>query len=56
MTLSLLIDSGTATKETAMRRALMTGFGNARLAHREDVQVDDLPRSAAGRSRIGFVQ
>ena len=39
-----------------MRRALMTGFGNARLAHREEVQVDDLPRGAAGRSRIGFMQ
>ncbi|VTU24564.1 Lon protease [Variovorax sp. PBS-H4] len=39
-----------------MRRALMTGFGNARLAAREEVRVEDLPRAGAGRSRIGFVQ
>lgn len=40
-----------------MRRALMTGFGNARLARREQMQVDDLPRGAAGqRPRMGFVQ
>lgn len=39
-----------------MRRALMTGFGNARLAGRAEVRVEDLPRAGAGRSRIGFVQ
>ncbi len=39
-----------------MRRALMTGFGNARLAHRDEVRIDDLPRAAQGRSRIGFMQ
>src|SRR3990167_5798518 len=39
-----------------MRRALMTGFGNARLDRRSTVEVADLPRAAAGRSRIGFVQ
>ncbi|MDM0031702.1 AAA family ATPase [Variovorax sp. J22P271] len=39
-----------------MRRALMTGFGNARLAGRDEVRVDDLPRVNAARSRIGFVQ
>ncbi|VTU20288.1 Lon protease [Variovorax sp. PBL-H6] len=39
-----------------MRRALMTGFGNARLAAREEVRVEDLPRAGPGRSRIGFVQ
>lgn len=39
-----------------MRRALMTGFGNARLAGREQVQAEDLPRAGAGRSRIGFLQ
>ena len=39
-----------------MRRALMTGFGNARLAHRDEVRVDDLPRATTGKSRIGFVQ
>ncbi len=40
-----------------MRRALMTAFGNAKLAGRDHLQADDLPRSAAGgRGRIGFVQ
>jgi ATP-dependent Lon protease len=39
-----------------MRRALMTGLGNARLAHRQEVRIDDLPRAAQGKSRIGFVQ
>ena len=51
-----VLDHLAALAPREMRRALMTGFGNARLAHREDMQVDDLPRSAAGRSRIGFVQ
>jgi len=31
-------------------------FGNARLAGRDEVRIDDLPRVAAARSRIGFVQ
>lgn len=39
-----------------MRRALMAAFGNARLASRGRVQVDDLPRSAASKGRIGFMQ
>lgn len=39
-----------------MRRALMTGFGNARLARRDEVRVDDLPRASAGKTRMGFVQ
>lgn len=39
-----------------MRRALMTGFGNARLAGRDEVRVDDLPRAGAQRGRMGFVQ
>ncbi|WP_326544160.1 AAA family ATPase [Pseudorhodoferax sp.] len=38
-----------------MRRALMTGFGNARLDGRDHVRVDDLPRPATAKSRIGFV-
>ncbi len=38
-----------------MRRALMTGFGNARLDGRDQVHVDDLPRPAGGKSRMGFV-
>ena len=39
-----------------MRRALMTGFGNARLAQRDAVHVDDLPRASGSKSRIGFMQ
>ena len=39
-----------------MRRALMTGFGNARLAQRGAILADDLPKSAAGKTKIGFVQ
>ena len=38
-----------------MRRALMTGFGNARLDGRDQLQVDDLPRPLAGKNRMGFV-
>ena len=39
-----------------MRRAWMTGFGNARLAGRGAVEVADLPDGAARRSPIGFMQ
>jgi len=39
-----------------MRRSLMTGFGNARLSHRDEVHVNDLPRAGSGKSRIGFMQ
>jgi ATP-dependent Lon protease len=39
-----------------MRRALMTGFGNARLAQRSRIQPDDLPKCGAAKQRIGFVQ
>ena len=39
-----------------MRRAWMTGFGNARLAGRGAVELADLPEGAARRSPIGFMQ
>ncbi|MDB5947938.1 MAG: ATP-dependent protease La-like protein [Ramlibacter sp.] len=39
-----------------MRRALMTGFGNARLDQRESVTPDDLPRSGSAKTRMGFIQ
>ncbi len=39
-----------------MRRALMTGFGNARLAHRGSIVADDLPRCGNGKGRMGFIQ
>jgi len=38
-----------------MRRALMTGFGNARLAQRDSLQADDLPKCGNGRAKIGFL-
>ena len=39
-----------------MRRAWMTGFGNARLDGRDAVAVRDLPDAAGRRAGIGFVQ
>lgn len=39
-----------------MRRALMTGFGNARLAGHDEMQADDLPKSNQGKGKIGFLQ
>jgi ATP-dependent Lon protease len=39
-----------------MRRALMTGFGNARLAHRQEILAEDLPKAGNAKSKIGFLQ
>ena len=39
-----------------MRRALMTGFGNARLAGRGEIAVNDLPKAGHSKSKIGFMQ
>jgi ATP-dependent Lon protease len=39
-----------------MRRALMTGFGNARLEHRDTLRVVDLPKSALKKGQMGFLQ
>lgn len=39
-----------------MRRAWMTGFGNARLAGRETIELADLPGTGARRGGIGFLQ
>lgn len=39
-----------------MRRALMTGFGNARLAGRDQLETADLPRAGHGKTRVGFIQ
>ncbi|AMO22141.1 AAA family ATPase [Ramlibacter solisilvae] len=38
-----------------MRRALMTGFGNARLEGRDEIWVEDLPKPAA-KGKLGFLQ
>jgi len=51
-----VLDKLAALVPREMRRNLMTAFGNARLARRERLQVDDLPRAAAGKGRIGFMQ
>jgi ATP-dependent Lon protease len=39
-----------------MRRALMTGFGNAKLDRREAVSVADLPKAGSRKGQIGFLQ
>ena len=39
-----------------MRRALMTGFGNARLDGRAEIGVDDLPKAASAKGKLGFLQ
>jgi ATP-dependent Lon protease len=39
-----------------MRRALMTGFGNARLQRRDTLRVADLPRSGLKKGSMGFLQ
>jgi len=39
-----------------MRRALMTGFGNARLAQRDCILAEDLPKGAGGKAKLGFLQ
>ncbi len=39
-----------------MRRALVTAFGNARLANRFDIESEDLPKATGGKARIGFLQ
>ena len=39
-----------------MRRALMTGFGNARLAGHDAIEPADLPRASSSKPRIGFMQ
>ena len=46
--------AGMAPRE--MRRAWMTGFGNARLAGRAAIEVADLPDGGPRRSPIGFMQ
>jgi ATP-dependent Lon protease len=38
-----------------MRRALMTGFGNAQLDGRDEIRPEDLPRSTTAKNRMGFV-
>ena len=51
-----LLDALATLAPREMRRALMTGFGNARLAGRSRMNADDLPRPANTKGRIGFMQ
>lgn len=51
-----LLDQLAVLAPREMRRALMTGFGNARLAGRAEIGVADLPRNGPARGRMGFVQ
>jgi ATP-dependent Lon protease len=39
-----------------MRRALMTGFGNARLDARNVISLNDLPKAASAKGKLGFLQ
>lgn len=39
-----------------MRRALMTGFGNAQLDKRDEIKTADLPRAGLKKGQIGFLQ
>jgi ATP-dependent Lon protease len=39
-----------------MRRALMTAFGNAKLAARGEILVDDLPKASSAKGKVGFIQ
>ena len=45
---------GLAPRE--MRRALMTGFGNAQLDQRDAVTLADLPKAGGKKNAIGFLQ
>jgi ATP-dependent Lon protease len=38
-----------------MRRALMTGFGNARLAQRDSLSPEDLPKCSGNKTKLGFL-
>ena len=51
-----LLDKLATLVPREMRRAMMAAFGNARLASRGMLQLEDLPRSAVSKGRIGFVQ
>ncbi|MEO5669497.1 MAG: AAA family ATPase [Ramlibacter sp.] len=39
-----------------MRRALMTGFGNARLDERGEINASDLPKPGSAKGKLGFLQ
>ena len=51
-----LLEPLAALAPREMRRALMTGFGNARLGGRDEIGADDLPRTTGLKARMGFMQ
>ncbi len=51
-----LLDALSVMPPRDMRRALMTGFGNARLDARSDISVADLPKAGGKKGSIGFMQ
>ncbi len=51
-----VLDALAAMPPRDMRRALMTGFGNARLQARDVVMPDDLPKAGSAKGKLGFVQ
>jgi ATP-dependent Lon protease len=51
-----VLDQLCAMPPREMRRALMTGFGNARLDSRGDIAVADLPRASGKKGAMGFMQ
>ena len=51
-----VLDAMSELAPREMRRAWMTGFGNAKLDHRDHVQTRDLPDARAKRGTIGFMQ
>jgi ATP-dependent Lon protease len=51
-----LLDQLAELAPREMRRALMTGFGNARLDQRGEILVEDLPKAGSAKGKIGFVQ
>ena len=50
-----VLDCLTLMPPREMRRAWMTGLGNARLAKRYHVCTEDLPSANAGKQRLGFL-
>ncbi len=51
-----LLDHLSLLAPREMRRALMTGFGNARLDQRETIMLVDLPKNGSKKGAIGFLQ
>lgn len=51
-----VLDQLTCLAPREMRRAIVTAFGNARLAGRYEMEAGDVPKMGHGKARIGFLQ